>query len=116
MNKTPVLFAAAFLAGASATLALRASLYRPYAGPPPPATPAPAPATVPDAAAHAAGHAAAAPVNTLCAVCGMDVDSEIPTATYKGKAIGFGCATCPPKFAADPERYGPYALKNERAP
>jgi YHS domain-containing protein len=49
-------------------------------------------------------------VNTTCAICGMPVDPRFPTATYQGKTIGFGCRMCPPKFAAEPERYGPAFL------
>jgi YHS domain-containing protein len=56
---------------------------------------------------------AATPVNTLCAICGMDVDPSLPTATYQGKTIGFGCRMCPPKFKADPDRYGPAYLANK---
>lgn len=55
------------------------------------------------------------PVNTVCAICGMDVDPKIPAATYQGKTIGFGCKLCPPKFAKDPERWGPLFLRNEVA-
>lgn len=65
---------------------------------------------------HSAGAATAAddkPVNTLCAICGMDVDPKLPTLEYQGKKIGFGCRMCPPKFKADPDRYGPYYLRNE---
>lgn len=57
--------------------------------------------------------AASAPVNTVCAICGMDVDPDLPTATYQGKTIGFGCKACPPKFAKEPDRFGPAALRNE---
>ena len=53
------------------------------------------------------------PVNTVCAICGMDVDPSIPTATYQGKTIGFGCRMCPPKFKSDPDRYGPAYLANK---
>jgi hypothetical protein len=53
------------------------------------------------------------PVNTVCAICGMDVDPNVPTAEYRGKKIGFGCKLCPPKFKADPDRYGPLYLRNE---
>jgi YHS domain-containing protein len=86
--------------------------------------PAPMPAT-PSSARSAvtdphAGHGAAArepamdrPVNSVCAICGMAVDPKLPTAQYQGKTIGFGCKMCPPKFQADPERYGPYYLRNE---
>lgn len=55
------------------------------------------------------------PVNTVCAICGMEVDPKVPTAQYQGKTIGFGCRMCPPKFKADPERWGPLYLKNEVA-
>lgn len=55
------------------------------------------------------------PVNTVCAICGMDVDPKLPTAQYQGKTIGFGCRMCPPKFKAEPERWGPLYLKNEVA-
>jgi YHS domain-containing protein len=54
-----------------------------------------------------------APVNTVCAICGMDVDPKLETLEYQGKTIGFGCKLCAPKFKADPERYGPAYLKNE---
>lgn len=53
------------------------------------------------------------PVNTVCAICGMEVDPDLPTATYQGKTIGFGCRACPPKFKADPDKYGPAYLRNE---
>jgi len=56
------------------------------------------------------------PVNTICAICGMDVDPNLPTATYKGKTIGFGCRMCPPKFKKNPDKYGPYYIRNELAP
>jgi hypothetical protein len=67
-------------------------------------------------AAHAAAAATPAtgkPVNTVCAICGMDVDPELPTLEYQGKKIGFGCKLCAPKFKADPDRYGPFYLRNE---
>lgn len=54
------------------------------------------------------------PVNTVCAICGMNVDPSVPTAKYQGKTIGFGCRMCPPKFKADPDKYGPYYLRNEK--
>jgi YHS domain-containing protein len=67
--------------------------------------------------AHATTSAPAAPtdkpVNTVCAICGMDVDPSLPTAEYQGKKIGFGCRMCPPKFKANPDRYGPSYLRNE---
>lgn len=91
-----------------------------------PAAPAKGPAAAKDEhAGHdhgnssTAGTAASAsapsdqPVNTVCAICGMDVDPKLPTAQYQGKTIGFGCRMCPPKFRADPDRWGPLYLKNE---
>jgi hypothetical protein len=66
--------------------------------------------------ASAAAPASAAndkPVNTVCAICGMDVDPKVPTLEYQGKKIGFGCKLCPPKFKAEPDRYGPIYLRNE---
>lgn len=63
-------------------------------------------------AAHSAAPAAAT-VNTVCAICGMEVDPELPTAEYHGKTIGFGCKACPAKFKANPDKYGPAALRNE---
>lgn len=51
-------------------------------------------------------------VNTVCAICGMDVDPSLPTMEYKGKVVGFGCKMCLPKFKTDPDLYGPAALSN----
>jgi len=55
-------------------------------------------------------------VNSVCAICGMPVDPRLPTIEYQGKTIGFGCRMCPPKFKADPERYGPSFLGNQVRP
>jgi YHS domain-containing protein len=106
------LFLACFVAGAIAALAVRTARHQPHPVLPPPAAAAlPAPAPTPAAAATAGQ---AIPVNTICAICGMAVDPNLPTATYQGKTIGFGCRMCPPKFKADPERYGPAYLGNSR--
>ena len=89
-----------------------------------PATPAPAAGehtrhagmampTAPAQPASAPAASATAAVNTICAICGMPVDPKLGTIAYKGKLIGFGCKTCPPKFKADPEKYGEAALKNQ---
>lgn len=64
-------------------------------------------------AAAATPAAAGQTVNTVCAICGMEVDPDLPTMQYKGQTIGFGCKVCAPKFKADPDRYGPQYLKNE---
>ena len=81
-------------------------------------SPAPVPKATPadphaNHAAAATTPASAKPVNTVCAICGMDVDPSLPTVEFEGKTIGFGCKLCPPKFKADPDRYGPLYLKNE---
>jgi YHS domain-containing protein len=64
-------------------------------------------------AASPAKAVAGKPVNTVCSICGMDVDPSLPTVEYQGQTIGFGCRMCPPKFKAEPDRYGPIYLKNE---
>ena len=125
--KTAALFAATFALGALLALVARTALHDPHAGPTDPAPAhaghashaghaAPAPAAPAPAAAGAAGAAAATtaiPVNTVCSICGMAVDPKLPTAEYQGKTIGFGCRMCPPKFRAEPDRYGPLYLRNE---
>jgi hypothetical protein len=114
MTRHLVIFAACFLLGAVVTAAIRTSRHQPYQEAPLPATqPAPAaPQPTPAAPAPAASAADAKPVNTICAICAMPVDPKVPTATYQGKVIGFGCKACPPKFAAKPDLYGPAALQN----
>jgi hypothetical protein len=140
MIRNTFLFLGTFVAGALVALVVRAALFRPHAdhqSPPPVGgayapmvTNSPAPAATAGAAASSApvasqppaapvatvSPAAGIPVNTICAICGMEVDSKLPTAQYQGKAIGFGCKMCPPKFQADPDRYGPYYLRNEVYP
>jgi YHS domain-containing protein len=56
-------------------------------------------------------------VNSVCPVCGVEVDASLPTSMYHGRIIGFGCRPnrCKEKFDADPERYGPAALANRKA-
>ncbi len=83
----------------------------------PDATPAAAPAAATPALDPHANHPGASimephTVNTVCAICGMDVDPTIEPATYQGKLVGFGCRMCPPKFAREPDLYGPAALEN----
>jgi len=131
MKKSVAVFLAMFAIGAAVGLAIRSASHDPYDDA---ATHVPAPTTTPmvdnapprDAAPPAAAHASHAehsatparedegkPVNTVCAICGMEVDPSLPTMEYKGKAIGFGCKVCLPKFKADPDRYGPAALSNQ---
>lgn len=107
MTRNLLIFAAAFLVGAVAALAARTAMHHPYAPPP---APAPAKSEPP---VMAAPPAKAAAVNTVCAICGMAVKPELGTITYQGKEVGFGCAMCPPKFRAEPDRYGPAALQNQ---
>jgi hypothetical protein len=139
MTRTLFVFLGTFAAGALIALVARAALFEPHAAKPANATgggdyapmvsntlaPAaqgdakPAAPAVDEHAGHGAPETAAAPaepVNTVCAICGMEVDPKIPPATYQGKTIGFGCKLCPPKFAKDPDRWGPLYLKNEVAP
>ena len=139
MTRNIFIFIGTFVAGAVIALLVRAAMFNPNAGheghpagggdyagmvsnPLTPAKPAaPAPAAKAPAADPHANHSAAAttpavagkPVNTVCAICGMAVDASIPTVEFEGKTIGFGCKLCPPKFKADPARYGPLYLKNE---
>lgn len=138
MTRSLFIFLGTFAVGALIALVARAALFAPHAHreanavgggayapmvtntlAPRDTAPAPAPAAVaaPAASAAAASTAVASadakPVNTVCAICGMDVDPKLPTATYQGKTIGFGCRMCPPRFAKDPDRWGPMYLKNE---
>jgi len=124
MTRNLIIFAACFLVGAVITVAIRTARHDAYgqqqasapAAPPPAADPHAghaAPAAPATAAATVAPTAAAAPVNTICAICGMGVDPQIPSATYQGRLIGFGCKACPATFAANPDRYGPAALANQ---
>jgi hypothetical protein len=114
--KPLVLFLVAFALSAAVALAVRTARHDPHAVPA--SAPAPAIAPTTPAADPHAGHtlstppAAAKTVNTVCALCGMDVDPSIKPAEYQGKLIGFGCRACPPRFAKDPDRYGPSALRN----
>jgi hypothetical protein len=137
MIRNAFIFLGTFVAGALIALVTRAAMFNPHRGHeghPAAAEYAPmvsnplAPAQPADKAGAAAkptstdphaGHGAKAmaadekPVNTVCAICGMDVDPKLPTLEYQGKKIGFGCKLCPPKFKADPDRYGPFYLRNE---
>lgn len=123
--KSVFLFLATFAVGAVATLAYRTARHEPHADhathsghaghtepAAAPAAAAPSPVSVSPAPA-AATSGSKSPVNTVCAICGMDVDPKLPTAEYEGKTIGFGCRMCPSKFKADPAKYGPLYLRNE---
>ncbi len=113
MKKNLIIFVALFAVGCVVALAARSALYAPDAGNAVHAEPAShAGHEMGQARASAEPQAALATVNSVCAICGMDVDPSLPPAEYKGKLVGFGCRMCPPKFAADPDRWGPAALEN----
>jgi YHS domain-containing protein len=94
MNKKTVVFIAAFLAGTVIALVVRTARHDPYEK------------------SVAATSDSAKPVNSVCPICGMDVDPDVSPALYEGKTVGFGCNKCPPKFAADPDTYGQAAMEN----
>ena len=107
------IFAATFAVGVVLAVVIRTAMYHPNAAataPPMPVsttTPVSVPASAP------APPSSAAAVNSICAICGMPVNPALGTAEYHGKRIGFGCSTCPAKFAANPDKYGPSALENK---
>ncbi len=111
--KSFVLFLVTFLVGAALALGARTVLHNPYAEPVNGAAVATRDLQPKISNPKSDGSAV---VNTVCAICGMEVDPEVKPATYQGKLVGFGCSACPPKFAKDPDRYGPHALRNEVAP
>ena len=45
------------------------------------------------------------PWNKVCPVRGNEVDPEVRTVEYNGKAYGFCCGGCDKKFSKDPEKY-----------
>lgn len=45
------------------------------------------------------------PWNTVCPVMGEEVDPEVGTVMYEGKAYGFCCKGCDKKFQKDPAKY-----------
>lgn len=109
MAKNLFTFLGTFIVGALIALVARAAMFKPHAH-----TEISAAHTDAPASAHAAHPTAPSkPVNTVCAICGMDVDPTLPTATYQGQTIGFGCRMCPPKFQAAPDKYGPAYLQNK---
>lgn len=123
MTRLLVIFVLTAGIGGLLTLAIRSAWHHPYAEPAvpqmqtPAATPTPVtePASAPDPhAGHTTG-SSKQPVNSVCAICGMDADPKLTT-TFRDQVIAFGCAKCPAKFAKDPERFGPYFLRNEEAP
>jgi hypothetical protein len=127
-------FLATFVLGALLALGARTALHDPHADhdtagatttrgdyapmvknspPVPPAASSPPSHPTPAPAAPATAARPGTPVNSICALCGMKVDPTLPTMEYQGQTIGFGCKMCPPKFQADPAKYGPAYLRNE---
>ncbi|MCJ7555124.1 MAG: YHS domain-containing protein [Ignavibacteriaceae bacterium] len=51
------------------------------------------------------GTVSAKPWNEVCPVMGNEVDPEVPTLEFEGKAYGFCCSGCDDKFRNDPEKY-----------
>ena len=47
----------------------------------------------------------AEPWNKVCPVRGGEVDPEVETVEYNGKAYGFCCGGCDSKFSKNPEKY-----------
>lgn len=139
MIRNIVIFLVTFAVGAVVALATRAALHEPHSEatatavadhssmvdnalvPAEPATSDTKASIAGEASDHSAHAANAtksaasspAPVNSVCAICGMEVDPKLPTAEYQGKTIGFGCRMCRPKFEANPDKYGPAYLRNE---
>lgn len=110
------IFIAMFALGTVIAVVVRTSNHQPYAM----TASSPAPVTSAAAAELSVGAPVSAAlnvsssdtVNSICAICGMPVNPKFGTALYHEKRIGFGCKTCPAQFAANPEKYGPSALKN----
>jgi hypothetical protein len=94
MIRNLAIFAGCFGIGALIALVVRTAVHDPHV--PPPAAPAVDPK----------------PVNTVCAICSMQIQPGAGTAVYKGKTIAFGCAGCKPKFLQDPDKFGPAFLEN----
>lgn len=125
MTRHLFIFLGTFVLGAVIALGVRTARHQPATAPAAPAGVgeyAPQVTNAPGTghAAHPAPSAAPAgktapgqPVNSVCAICGMPVDPKLPTVEYQGQTIGFGCKLCPPKFKAEPDKYGPLYLRNE---
>ncbi len=134
MTRNVFLFLGPFVVGALIALVARSAMFEPHSDAsdvssnggeytsmvtntlaPPSNTSPDDPLSAHRASTPAPAASAGQPVNTVCAICGMDVDPSLPTVEYQGKTIGFGCRMCPPKFKADPDRWGPIYLRNEVA-
>ena len=125
MLRQVLIFVIAVGAGALLTLAVRSALHRPYDVKIPELPALTLPPSTPGASEKKTSvetpvdHAApplVKPVNTVCSLCGMDVDPEIPHAIFNGQTISFACLKCPPKFKQNPGLFGPYYLRNEKVP
>ncbi len=131
--KPVIAFIVALIVGAAIMLVVRSVAHDPHANHTAPAAPAASPGATPSAPAadpHA-GHApatvapeVAAPaadapaeprtVNSICPICGMDVDPALGIWHFHGKPIGIGCRACIEPMNTHIERYGPAALENKR--
>ena len=114
MIRLVLIFIAMFALGTVIAVVVRTSHHQPYAMP----ASSPTLVTSADAAGPSAPTSATTDasssdiVNSICAICGMPVNPKLGTALYHEKRIGFGCKACPAQFAANPDKYGPSALKN----
>jgi hypothetical protein len=122
MIRLIIIFSVMFAIGALVAVVVRTGAHHPYANMEEAHAQSAMPAISAEVTAPMAhsDHAVAAvvqtaAVNTICAICGMPVNPALGTALYHEKRIGFGCKTCPGQFAANPEKYGPSALKNVMA-
>lgn len=123
MTRYLVIFVVTFAVGAVIAVILRTGGHQPYGELPRPPPEAGMPPPPPMDAHHDHGAPPAPPapaapggaVNTICPGCGGPVDPKIPMADYQGKKVGFNCKMCVPKFAAEPQKYGEAALKNQAA-
>jgi YHS domain-containing protein len=55
--------------------------------------------------AETASHDAVKPWNKYCPVAGGEVDPQVRTVMYEGKAYGFCCEGCDSKFEKEPAKY-----------
>lgn len=62
-----------------------------------------------------AGDPNAAIGNTICPVCGMEVDAELASIPTPQGLVGIACPPCIPKIRRAPDRYGAAALTNRKA-
>jgi len=115
MTRHLVVFIVTFAIGAVIAVIMRTASHKPYEQPSahPAAVASMATSAVPAHVEPTPAAPVTGSVNSICAICAMPVNPALGTIAYKGQNIGFGCKACPPKFAANPEKYGEAALKNQ---